>query len=147
MAKEIVNIEGLDAAKAMNLLGNGFQYSLEIDTKGRLVVFGDFVKIFLKFNNTGNSTVIKFNGSRWVRGGIIAKILFIPFYWIYANIKASEEHKSLLKAVATSLRNPNQESSTNDISAKLSKLKEMKEQGIISEEEFYTKKAELIEQL
>mgnify|MGYP002511413118 CR=1 FL=1 len=36
---------------------------------------------------------------------------------------------------------------SEDISIKIAKLKDMKEQGIISEEEFYTKKAELIEQL
>lgn len=36
---------------------------------------------------------------------------------------------------------------SDDISAKLSKLKEMKDQGIISEEEFNKKKTELIEKL
>ena len=79
---------------------------------------------------------------------MIARIIFIPFYWIYANLKASEEHKSLLKDLANSIRTSNTTtSSTDDVSAKISKLKKMKEQGIISEEEFNKKKSELIEKL
>ena len=42
---------------------------------------------------------------------------------------------------------PKLTSDSTDISAKLSKLKEMKDQGIITEEEFNKKKAELIEKL
>lgn len=42
---------------------------------------------------------------------------------------------------------PKLASGSNDISAKLSKLKEMREQGIINEEEFNKKKAELIDKL
>lgn len=146
MAKEVVNIEGLNAEKAVNLLGNGFEYPLEIDSKGKLIVSGAFVKVFLKFNNTGSTTVIKLAGSRWVKG-MVAKILFVPFYWIYAEIKGLEEYKLLLQAVANSLRNTKSSSTTEDISVKLSKLKDMKDQGIISEEEFNKKKAELIEKL
>ena len=51
------------------------------------------------------------------------------------------------KEVANALRHRKAPNSSEDISIKIAKLKEMKEQGIISEEEFYTKKAELIEQL
>ncbi len=147
MAKEIVNIANLDANKAMSMLGNEFQYPIEIDSKGRFVVFGDIVKVFIKFKNIGNSTEIKFGGSRYANGKIFAKFLFIPFYYIYAIIKGFEENKSLVKAVADSLRNPKTSSTTNDISTKLSKLKEMKEQGIITEEEFNKKIQELIDKL
>ena len=42
---------------------------------------------------------------------------------------------------------PKLTSDSTDISAKLSKLKEMKDQGIITEEEFNKKKTELIDKL
>lgn len=148
MAKEIVNIPNIDANKAIEILGSKFSHSIETDSKGRLVIYGDFVKVFVKFKKNGSTTELKFGGSRWVSGGMIARIIFIPFYWIYANLKASEEHKSLLKDLANSIRTSNTTtSSTDDVSAKISKLKKMKEQGIISEEEFNKKKSELIEKL
>ena len=148
MAKEIVNIPNIDASKAIEILGSKFSHSIEADSKGRLVIYGDFVKVFVKFKKNGSTTELKFGGSRWVSGGMIARIIFIPFYWIYANLKASGEHKSLLKDLANSIRTSNTTpSSTDDVSAKISKLKKMKEQGIISEEEFNKKKSELIEKL
>ena len=149
MAKEIVNMPNIDANKAIEILGNSFSHSIEADPKGRLVIYGDFVKVFIKFKNNGSTTELQFGGSRWVSGGMIAKNIFIPFYWIYANLKASEEHKSLLNDLANSIRTSNStsSSSTDDISSKISKLKEMKAQGIINEEEFNKKRTELIEKL
>lgn len=142
--KEIINISELDANKALTMLGNDFPFSLEVDRKNRLVVTGKVVKVFIKFKQIGQSTEIKFAGSKWVS---LAKVMFIPFYWIYANIQALDEHKSLVKEVANSLRHPKATISSDDISIKLTKLKEMKEQGIISDEEFNKKKSELIEKL
>ena len=139
--KELINISGLDANKTLSMLGNDFPLPLEIDRKDRLVVTGKVVKVFIKFKQIGQSTEIKFAGSKWIS---VAKVMF---YWMYANIQALDEHKSLVKEVANALRHRKAPNSSEDISIKIAKLKEMKEQGIISEEEFYTKKAELIEQL
>ena len=139
--KEIINISNLDANKALSMLGNTFPFPVEVDSKGRLVVTGKVVKVFIKFKSIGQSTEIKFAGSKWVN---IAKVLFIPFYYIYANIEALNEHKSLVREIANALRQHKTVQSDDDISAKLLKLKEMKDQGIISEEEFNKKKSDLI---
>ena len=142
--KELINIPGLDANKTLSMLENDFPLPLEIDRKDRLVVSGKVVKVFIKFKQIGQSTEIKFAGSKWIS---VAKVMFIPFYWMYAYIQALDEHTSLVKEVANALRHRKAPNSSEDISIKIAKLKHMKEQGIISEEEFYTKKAELIEQL
>ena len=47
--KEIINIPDIDANKTLSMLGNNFKFPLEVDKKGRLVVQGEVVKVFLKF--------------------------------------------------------------------------------------------------
>ena len=147
MNKGLVNIENLTAPKAKEILGN-FSYPLAVDKKGRLMVTGKVIHIFINFKSVGNQTELKrAMRAKWIN---IAKVLFIPFWYIYGNIKAIEEQNKLFDAVFNALSNTSkkeaQESKT-DAASQLEKLAELVEKGILSKEEFEQKKAKLLEQI
>ena len=144
MAKQRINIEGLTAEKSMQMLGN-FNYPLEVDKKGRLRITGDIIHAFISFKNKGNVTEVKLASLRWVS---LAKVMFIPFYWIYANLAAMSERNKLFNDFVRGIQNPQTATvSTNTITEKLQELKTMKDNGLITEEEFNAKKADLIKNL
>ena len=67
--------------------------------------------------------------------------------FIFALVTSSKRKKIFIEAINVMNQNSTNMSSNNGIPEKLAKLKEMKEQGIISEEEFNKKKSELIDKL
>ena len=71
-------------------------------------------------------------------------------YYFYQKNTVKTAIEEIFNRCENEFRNSNNaplEISTDAVSLKLSKLKEMKDQGIITEEEFNKKKAELIEKL
>lgn len=139
MSKEVLNIENLTAERAKSIL-NDFKYNLSIDKKGRLSVECKRVYIFISFKaNSKGQTVVKMSGSKW------KSTIYGLFLGAIMSASVINEQKTAFNDIIDGLKNP--KSSFDDIPLKITKLKEMKEQGLITDEDFNKKKSELIEKM
>ena len=152
--KQNVGIENLDAEKAKDLLKT-FRYQTSIDDKGKLRINCGASDIKLGFEPHGASTAVGVTSTPMKPWAFILFLIFIFIFvvpgFIFAMILSFQRRKIFIEAVQVMNQNvsnsPKLAPGSTDVSAKLSKLKEMKDQGIITEEEFNKKKTELIEKL
>jgi len=141
MAKEVLKIQNLTAEKAKEMLG-GFDYNLSVDKKGRLSVECKRFYFFISFKaNSKVETVLKISGFKWKSMAYALFLGIIMMGFVY------REQKKAFNDVINGLKNPKSVSSSDDIPSKIAKLKEMKDQGLINEDEFNKKKAELIDKM
>ena len=151
--KQNVGIGNLDAAKARELLKN-FRYPTEIN-KNYLKIRVGASSINIGFETNGsNSSTVGVKSTPMNIGGflvfVILLCLFVVPGFIYSLVRQSKMKNIFYEAIQVmnqNASNTSKSSFSDEITAKLTKLKEMKEQGVISEEEFNKKKSELIEKL
>lgn len=151
--KQNVGIGNLDAIKAKELLKN-FRYTTEINNNYLKIKAGSSsINIAFKSNGSNSSTVGVKSTPMSIGGVLIFVILLFVFIvpgCIYSLVRQSKMKAIFFEAVQVMNQNATSSlnaSCSNDITDKIVKLKEMKEQGIISEEEFNKKKSELIEKI
>ncbi len=152
--KQNVGIENLNAEKAKELLKT-FRYPTSIDDKGILRINCRTCDIKLEFEQQGSTSVVVGNPTMMKPWAFILFIVFIFIFVVPGFIFSIVDSFMLKKIFEEAIQVINQNASNSpkitsdstDISAKLSKLKEMKDQGIITEEEFNKKKTELIDKL
>ena len=104
--------------------------------------------------NGSNSSTVGVKSTPMNIGGflvfVILLCLFVVPGFIYSLVRQSKMKNIFYEAIQVmnqNASNTSKSSFSDEITAKLTKLKEMKEQGVISEEEFNKKKSELIEKL
>ncbi|MBO4439247.1 MAG: SHOCT domain-containing protein [Spirochaetaceae bacterium] len=152
--KQNVGVENLNAEKAKDLLKN-FRYRTFIDEKGKLRIDCGASYIKIAFEPNGNTTSVGVTSTPYKPWAFILCLVFVFIFvvpgFIFALITASQRKKIFIEAVQVMNQNASQStksvSDSSDVSVKITKLKELKEQGIINEEEFNKKRAELIEKL
>ena len=152
--KQNVGVENLNAKKAKDLLKN-FNYPSSIDNKGKLRINCGASDIKLGFEPNGSSTFVGVTSTPMKPWAFILFLIFMLCFvlpgFIFSMIISSKRKKIFMEAVRVMNQNASNDlkasNTSDDISAKLSKLKEMKDQGIINEEEFNKNKTELIEKL
>lgn len=154
--KQSIEIGNLNAEKALELL-EGFNYPTEIDKKGRLTI-SRMGKMVLHFEPNGTHST--FVGVRYTKMHPLIFILFVLLLiafvvpgFIFSLIMNSQRKQVFLNAVSYIKNNINnetttQKSSTPDpIDEKLRKLNSMLKEKLISEEEYSSKKNQLLDNL
>lgn len=148
--KQNVGVENLNAEKAKDLLKN-YRYKTFVDSKGKLRIDCGASYIKIAFEPNGNTTSVGVTSTPYKLWAFLLFLVFICCFvvpgFIFALVTSSKRKKIFIEAINVMNQNCTNMNSNNGIPEKLAKLKEMKEQGIISDEEFNKKKSELIEKL
>ena len=155
--KQNIGVGNLTSEQRKELLKN-FNYPTEIDKKGRLLINAGLSKFVIAFKNNGpDSTLIGVSHFKMKAWAFILFIIFICLAvipgFIFALIINAGRKKVFFEAVRLMNQNIDKISSTqntdtdSDASDKIKKLKSMLDDGILTQEEFDSKKKELLSQI
>lgn len=152
--KQNIGAGNLTPEKVKVLLKN-FRYPTEIDQKGRLLIDTGTSKFVMAFRNNGeDSTIIgvsHFKMKAW------AFLLFVVFLFCFVvpgflfvmivNHQRKKVYIEAVRLINTNLNNPvisNTNFTMDDPAEKIKKIKQMFEDGLISEEDFKNKKEAIL---
>lgn len=152
--KQNVAMENLDANKAKSLLKN-FAYETSVDDKEHLVISDGPSIIRIGFKPNGETTTVGVVGSIMKPWAFLLFLIFIfccvlPGFLlsIYLSSKSKKIYlqavQELKSNISTTMSSSSSSSASNDVMEKISKLNALKDQGLISDEEFNKKKSEII---
>ena len=155
--KQNIGIGNLTSEQGKELLKN-FNYPTEIDKKGRLLIDAGLSKFVIAFKDNGtDSTLIGVSHVKMKAWALILFILFICLAvvpgFIFALIINSGRKKVFFEAVKLMNQNIDKLNTTSEnhtdsnTADKLKKLKTMLADELISQDEFNSKKKELLSKM
>jgi len=156
--KQKINYKNLNPEITRDLLKD-FKYPATIDKKGKLRISCSASDIKLGFEPQGDFTIIGVTSTPMKPWIFILFLIFICIFvlpgFIFALIfmfTQRDIYMDAVKVINDKINSTNQRQQESsilpiDISTKIQKLRELKEQGILTEDEFDKKKNEIIDKI